>query len=74
MPRILLRKTRLFSNQGNLSQLKAGQKGFAIIFRPKSDKILDIKKKLKQAISKIHRVSRSKVFNVFRLINSILLG
>lgn len=74
MPRILLRKTRLFSNQGNLSQLKSGQKGFAIIFKPKSDKILDIKKKLKEAISKIHRVSRSKVFNVFRLINSILLG
>jgi retron-type reverse transcriptase len=74
IPRNLLRKTRLFSNLGNLSQLKAGQKGFAIILKPKSEKILELKKKLKQAISKIHRVKTSKLFNIFRLINSILLG
>jgi hypothetical protein len=74
MPRNLLRKTRLFSNLGNLSQLKAGQRGFAIILKPKSDKIIEIKKKLKQAISRIHRVSTPQLFNIFRLINSILLG
>jgi hypothetical protein len=74
MPRNLLNKTRLFSNLGNLSRLKAGQKGFAIILKPKSDKILEIKKKLKQAISRIHRVSRPQLFKVFQLINSILLG
>jgi len=74
MPRNLLRKTRLFSNLGNLGQLKAGQKGFAIILKPKSDKILEIKNKLKQAISRIHRVSTPQLFNIFRLVNSVLLG
>jgi hypothetical protein len=74
MPRNLLRKTRLFSNLGNLSQLKAGKKGFAIILKPKSDKILEIKKKLKQAISRIHRVNKPQLFKIFRLVNSILLG
>jgi len=74
MPRNLLSKTRLFSNLGNLNQLKNGQKGFAIILKPKSDKLLKIKKKLKQAISRIHRVSRPQLFKVFRLINNILLG
>ena len=42
MPRNLFRKTRLFSILGNLGHLKAGLKGFAIILRPKSDKILEI--------------------------------
>jgi len=74
MPRNLLSKTRLFSNLSNLNQLKNGQKGFAIILKPKSDKILEIKKKLKQAISRIHRVSRPQLFKVFRLVNNILLG
>jgi len=74
MPRILLRKTRLFSNSENLHQIQAGQKGFAIILKPKYDKILHIKKKLKEVISKIHRVSRSQLFKIFRLINSVLLG
>ena len=66
MPRNLLSKTRLFSNLGNLNQLKNGQKGFAIILKPKSDKLLEIKKKLKQAISRIHRVSRPQLFKVFQ--------
>jgi len=74
MPRNLLRETRLFSNLGNMNKLKAGQKGFAIVLKPKSDKILEIKKKLKQAISKIHRVNTPQLFNIFRLVNSILLG
>jgi hypothetical protein len=74
MPRNLLSKTRLFSNLGNLNQLKNGQKGFAIILKPKSDKILKIKKKLKQAISRIHRVSRPQLFKIFRLVNNILSG
>ena len=74
MPRNLLGKTRLFSNLGNLSQLKAGQKGFAIILKPKSDKIHEIKKKLKQAISRIHLVRTSQLFKIFRLVNTILLG
>jgi hypothetical protein len=74
MPRNLLRKTRLFSNLGNLGQLKVGKKGFAIILKPKSDKILEIKKKLRRAISKIHRESTPQLFNIFRLVNSILLG
>jgi hypothetical protein len=74
MPRNLLRKTRLFSNLGNLNQLKVGQKGFAIILKPKSDKILEIKKKLNQAISRIHRVSTPQLFNIFRFVNSILLS
>jgi len=73
-PHHLLRKTKLFSNLGNLSQLKASQKDFAIILKPKSDKILEIKKKLKQVISRIHRVSTPQLFNIFRLVNSILLG
>ena len=73
MPRNLLRRTRLFSNLKNLNQLKTGQKGFAIIFKPRVDKILEIKKKLKQAIAKIHRVSTPQLFNIFRLINSILM-
>jgi hypothetical protein len=72
MPRNLLRKTKLFSNLGKLSEIKAGQKGFAIILKPKSEKILEIKKKLKQAISRIHRVSTPQLFNIFRLVNSIL--
>jgi len=74
MHRTLLGKNRLYPNLGNLHQIQAGQKGFAIIVKPKADKILHIKKKLKEAISKIHRVSRSQLFKIFRLINSILLG
>ena len=74
MPRNLLSKTRLFSNLGNLNQLKIGKKGFAIILKPKSDIILEIKKKLKQAISRIHRVGKPQLFKIFRLVNSILLG
>ena len=74
MPRTMLHKTRLFPNLENLHQIQSGQKDFAIILKPKSDKILHIKKKLKEVISKIHRVSRSQLFKIFRLINSILLG
>ena len=51
MPRGPLRKTRLFSNLGNLNQLKVDQKEFAIILKPKSDKILEIKKNLKHSKS-----------------------
>jgi hypothetical protein len=74
MPRNLLRKTRLFTNLGNQNQLKNSRKGFAIIFKPKTDKISKIKKKLKQAIDRIHRVSRPQLYTVFRPINNILLG
>jgi hypothetical protein len=74
MPRALLRKTRLFSNLCNLNQLQVGEKGFVIILKPKSKKILAIDKILKQAISRIHRVSRPQLFKQFRLINTILMG
>jgi len=66
MPRNLLRKSNLFSNLGNLHDIKNAQKGFAIIFKPKSDKILLIKKQLQQTIDKIHRVNKSKLYKIFQ--------
>lgn len=74
MPRNLLRKSRLLSNLSNLHSLQKAPKGLGVILKPKPDKIIEIKKKLKKAISKIHRVSKSQLFKSFRLINSILLG
>jgi hypothetical protein len=74
MPRKLLRKSQLLSNLGNLHNLQKGQKGFGVLLKPKSSKLLEIKKKLKKAISRVHRVSRQQLFKTFRLINSILLG
>jgi len=74
MPRNLLRYSNLLSNLDNLHSLQAGQKGFGVILKPKTDKILEIKKKLKKEISKIHRVNKSQLYKNFRFINSILLG
>lgn len=72
MPRKLLGKSQLLPNLGNLQDLQKGQKGFGVLIKPKSDKLLEIKKRLKEAISQVHRVSRPQLFKTFRLINSIL--
>jgi hypothetical protein len=74
MPRSLIRESRLFSNKGNLHDIQNARKGFAIILKPKNEKIMEVKTKLKKAISKIHRVSRNRLFKSFQLINSILTG
>jgi len=74
MFRTMLRKTNLFSKLDKINKVKSGQKGFVIILKPKSDKISEIKKKLKLAISGIHRVSKVHICKTFRWINSLLLG
>jgi len=51
MPREQLRKSRLLSNLNNLHSLQNGIKGFGIIFKPTATVLLEVKKKLKKAIS-----------------------
>jgi len=74
VPREQLKKSPLFSNMKNLHSRKEGSKGFAIILRPNSQKVKDIKKRLKVAIRRILHQPRNQIYKSFQQINSILLG
>lgn len=73
IPHTLLRKTKLFTNLNSLNRQKVSQNGFATILKPKSERVREVKKELKQAIYRIHRVSKAQLFKIFQLINRILL-
>ena len=74
MPRDQLKCSPLLSNLKNLHCLKEGSKGFGIILRPSSEKVKDIKKRLKVTIKRILHQPRNKIYELFQRINSVLLG
>lgn len=74
LPRTQLKFGPLFSNRVGFNEIKAAKTGFAIILRPQKIKFENIKHKLKNSISLIHHTSSDKLYKIFNLINSILLG
>lgn len=74
MPRDQLKLSPLLSNMKNFHSLKNGTKGFGIILRPSSEKVRDIKKRLKATIKKILPQPRKEIYKSFQQINSVLLG
>lgn len=74
MPRKFLKYGPLLSHRNNLSKLQQSKNGFGIILRPKISKFVSIKKKVKSAVLLIHHTPKNKLYKVFRLINSIVLG
>ena len=74
MPRDQLKRSPLLSKMKNLHSLKEGTKGFGIILRPSSEKVKDIKKRLKVTIKRILHQPRNEIYKSFQQINSVLLG
>lgn len=74
MPRNCLKVGPLLSNRGNLKGLQESKHGFGIILRPKLSKFISIKARVKKAVCLIHHTPRNKLYKVFALINSIVLG
>lgn len=74
MPRDQFKRSPLLSSMKNFHSLKESAKGFGVILRPSSEKVIDIKKRLKIAIKRILHQPRKEIYKSFQQINSILLG
>lgn len=73
MKRKHLKKSPLYIQRANLTASQKIQKGFAIILKPKGQKIYEIKKKIDFALHLIFQVSKLCLYKVFRLVNFISL-
>lgn len=73
MKRKFFKSNFRYTQRANLLVRPKPQRGFAIILEPTSQKIYEIKKKIDSALQLIFQVPESRLYNIFRLVNSISL-